>query len=79
MQSNWYETSDGFESTRNRGLHFDIGMWAHPLFHGRWPDEMKMYTKDLNVTNVKGKPKVIGMGNSSFFFQYSYSNMVGGG
>ncbi|VDI62105.1 lactase-phlorizin hydrolase, partial [Mytilus galloprovincialis] len=54
LQTNWYEVSDDKESTRNRGLHFDIGMWAHPLFKGQWPEEMEVYARNFNITSVKG-------------------------
>jgi hypothetical protein len=49
LQSNWYEVTDGNNSTRDRGLQFDIGMWAYPLFYGQWPDEMKSYTNEFSL------------------------------
>ncbi|XP_076107988.1 lactase/phlorizin hydrolase-like isoform X2 [Mytilus galloprovincialis] len=49
LQSNWYETGDN--TSRDRGLHFDIGMWAHPLFYGKWPEEMQSFTTKFNLTS----------------------------
>lgn len=58
LQSNWYEPSDGNNETRDRGLRFDIGMWAHPLLYGEWPEEMKPFTSRFNLSSpyiIQGK------------------------